>query len=400
MELLIVVLIVGILSAMALPLYNKAVMKSRYSTLMPLTKAISEANEAYYLEHGEYATELADLTVKTDNDLTEAQIRLVDKPERVSYVEATMASLPHNKYLIFQKHSANYADTIQCEAKNGAAYQLANQVCTSFGGRKIEEGSASGKEYNAYILSGTEGSSHFQTELERTANRICQDNCVVDEEEGTITKCDTTAATFDGSQCVPTSSSSTPYEITYDKDEQMVESKTCLNAENERCYHFNISSYNNGVMDEDKDISCNSSVAANGWCSDGIGDVIETVYDYTDNGKIGYEWACWGLSNPQCDAADASNYFEMFYNTDGNKTLDKYCYGSYTSTGTCIGDEGIYFDYTNGNGTQTWIRCETWDVNNDGTCNGGVWTIGNTDCAEGQVIDWGDGSSMPTCTNP
>ena len=106
MELLIVVLIVGILAAMALPLYNRAVMKSRYSTLMPLTKAISEANEAYYLEHGEYASELADLTVKTDNNLTEAKIQLVDEPEQFSYVEATLASLPNNKYLIFQKHSA------------------------------------------------------------------------------------------------------------------------------------------------------------------------------------------------------------------------------------------------------------------------------------------------------
>ena len=54
-ELLVVVLIIGILAAIALPQYQKAVMKSRYSTLKNLTESLSQAQELYYLEHVIYA---------------------------------------------------------------------------------------------------------------------------------------------------------------------------------------------------------------------------------------------------------------------------------------------------------------------------------------------------------
>ena len=42
-ELLVVVLIIGILAAVAVPQYQKAVMKSRFATVMHLVKAIHEA---------------------------------------------------------------------------------------------------------------------------------------------------------------------------------------------------------------------------------------------------------------------------------------------------------------------------------------------------------------------
>ena len=54
-ELLVVVLIIGILAAVALPQYNKAVLKSRLVQGQVLLKALVEAEESYYLEHGEYA---------------------------------------------------------------------------------------------------------------------------------------------------------------------------------------------------------------------------------------------------------------------------------------------------------------------------------------------------------
>ena len=63
-ELLIVVLIIGILAAIALPKYQKAVMKSRYNTLKNLTKSIFVAEHAYYLANGKYTEELEDLDIK------------------------------------------------------------------------------------------------------------------------------------------------------------------------------------------------------------------------------------------------------------------------------------------------------------------------------------------------
>ena len=62
-ELLVVVLLIGILSAVALPQYQKAVMKSRMSGLWPLLKSIKDAQEVYYMANGAYTDNLEDLDV-------------------------------------------------------------------------------------------------------------------------------------------------------------------------------------------------------------------------------------------------------------------------------------------------------------------------------------------------
>ncbi len=63
-ELLVVVLIIGILSSIALPQYTKAVMKSRYSTMMATVDALATAEEVYYLENGQYADDFEALAVR------------------------------------------------------------------------------------------------------------------------------------------------------------------------------------------------------------------------------------------------------------------------------------------------------------------------------------------------
>lgn len=62
-ELLVVVLIIGILSAIALPQYQKAVAKSRIATMLPLAKAIVDAKEIYYIQNGEYSRDTTVLGV-------------------------------------------------------------------------------------------------------------------------------------------------------------------------------------------------------------------------------------------------------------------------------------------------------------------------------------------------
>ena len=54
LELLVVVVIIGILAAIALPRYKVTVVKARASSMLPLLKSIAEAEERVYLVKGEY----------------------------------------------------------------------------------------------------------------------------------------------------------------------------------------------------------------------------------------------------------------------------------------------------------------------------------------------------------
>ncbi len=62
-ELLVVVLIIGILAAIAVPQYQVAVAKSRTMSLLPLMKAIDDAEHVYLLANGEFTTDFNKLDI-------------------------------------------------------------------------------------------------------------------------------------------------------------------------------------------------------------------------------------------------------------------------------------------------------------------------------------------------
>ena len=111
-ELLIVVLIIGILAAIALPQYQKAVLKSRFSSLVPLAKALRDGNEAYYLMNSAYADDVSKLDV-TSNDAN-AQVTLGNEPDH-KYVRVSRPDLK-NRITMYQKHSVNFPNETHCEA--------------------------------------------------------------------------------------------------------------------------------------------------------------------------------------------------------------------------------------------------------------------------------------------
>ncbi len=69
-EVLVVVLIIGILAAVALPQYQKAVEKSHAVEAFALLKAVAQAQEMYKLAHGEYARTFNELDISLPADYT------------------------------------------------------------------------------------------------------------------------------------------------------------------------------------------------------------------------------------------------------------------------------------------------------------------------------------------
>ena len=63
MELLAVVLIIGILAAIALPQYRKAVMKARFSELKVFTRALAAAEDRYFFANNAYTTDISLLDI-------------------------------------------------------------------------------------------------------------------------------------------------------------------------------------------------------------------------------------------------------------------------------------------------------------------------------------------------
>ena len=203
-EILIAVLIIAVLVAVAIPQYQKAVYKSRYSSLMPIGKSIAQGNEVYYLANGEYTTEKKELDIDGPSDaMTGTSVDLEDDPEYLSYVRvANTDKVPNARYVVYQQHSAKFADTTMCEAKDESAREL----CKNLGGEWIsDDGTERG--WAAYLLSGETRGSMFgkeceESDLELTAE--CGDG--YNQKTRTRTGCDRnegewTYSEWDDSKC-------------------------------------------------------------------------------------------------------------------------------------------------------------------------------------------------------
>ena len=62
-ELLVVVLIIGVLSAIALPQYQKAVEKSKATQALVIIRSVADAVHRYHLANGSYPTNLSQLDI-------------------------------------------------------------------------------------------------------------------------------------------------------------------------------------------------------------------------------------------------------------------------------------------------------------------------------------------------
>lgn len=162
-ELLVVVLIIGILVAVALPQYQKAVLKSRYSAMMPIGKAIAEGNEIHYMEHGQYTNQIDQLDITYAQDMNKAAVSLssqADHEDGFDYVLAKRSDLPGLAYVVYQNHSEQFPGTIMCEA-NDTLNSQATWLCSEGLKGRLVPDSLQGENWQAYLLKGDQGTSHF-----------------------------------------------------------------------------------------------------------------------------------------------------------------------------------------------------------------------------------------------
>lgn len=140
-ELLVVVLIIGILAGIALPQYEKAVMRSRFTQTVTAARSIVQAQQSFYLASGIYTTNLNDLDVAFPNSregkvsLPGGACGIADYPERVvcylkrGYNGNTLVSFSwyykDNERLCCAYSETNFAGEALCRAEmqNDSWYQ-------------------------------------------------------------------------------------------------------------------------------------------------------------------------------------------------------------------------------------------------------------------------------------
>ena len=330
-ELLVVVLIIGILAAIALPMYNKAVLRSRFAVLMPIANAMADSNEAYYLEHGNYATDPQDLPVQGQLEYPTGTTLEFGQNMDYAYVLASNPSA-RNNYIVYQKQSGNYPGEIHCEAVTGD--ELAESICASFGngtgiGTTLTEG------YTTYIIEGigagvAPGADDSSCDAATALGYTC--NMSTNEQ---------------GQQVKQICKNNFCRTKTYNEDGSYM-SITCQTNSEGVCTAYRVSvMYDaNGKKLAERDCS---SVDGNGNCT-AYKSTGNYDYTYDANGNMLIERRCSGFdAGGNCTAYDyARNYT---YDANGNMLTNRYC-SNMDSNGNCTGYGSNSYDYTydaNGN---------------------------------------------------
>ncbi|MBO5011478.1 MAG: type II secretion system protein [Elusimicrobiaceae bacterium] len=139
-ELLVVVLIIGILSAVALPQYQKAVEKSRAVQAVILVKSIRDAAEIYRLANGVYPSSLNDLDIERPAAVKDFTW---DSPREWANGRYSLQHTVAPVYWIIANGAERFSTVAGTNLLRGKVYCVAQEkkgigVCKSVGTHRIE----------------------------------------------------------------------------------------------------------------------------------------------------------------------------------------------------------------------------------------------------------------------
>ena len=142
-ELLVVVLIIGILSAIALPQYQKAVARSRAVEAIVSLRTLTTAQQEYYMANGGYATNLEELPVQVKN--TKYYTFSCRSIKDGDTLDTCYAANVSGAYPFFEAYSPFAKNLLSGKMWCVATSAQQHELCRTFG--PLDMGSAEGKGY-------------------------------------------------------------------------------------------------------------------------------------------------------------------------------------------------------------------------------------------------------------
>ena len=137
-ELLVVVLIIGILAAVALPQYQVAVLKSKTTELLEVTRDVQKAQEIHYLANNAYTVTLDELDLQfSANKMENQPTYKLGNQNRIhlySYGAVTVGIPEEIGIYRFYDHTTSTTSLNTAKTICYAHTTTADKVCKSLGG--------------------------------------------------------------------------------------------------------------------------------------------------------------------------------------------------------------------------------------------------------------------------
>ncbi len=142
LELLVVVVIIGILAAIALPQYQMAVGKARYVELKTITKSVQQAAQRYYMANNTYVGAEGNLDIQT------SQFCSIWNEKQQPYVACQKNIFGKDmRYYVFIESGRPYA----CLVYSKDTSDKANRLCQKETGKNINQANCNGSTYCQYF---------------------------------------------------------------------------------------------------------------------------------------------------------------------------------------------------------------------------------------------------------